>query len=341
MENRALDHLFKTELETPAAYHSAEAQWETVAARLAQPSRRKPVWWWLLGAGMGIVLLCLVLLPKAGESQPVIGAFQIPIATTIRPSADAVASGEVSSENTEEFDEEAIDLPESAQKSTFTIAKDGKKNRNKLASLPPIEKEEVVENSSEPETVAAMAEVNIYEDRQRITAIPESLHVAGIVSNIMTLPLAELVSNAVVITPVSAKVSFEEAPVVTVASVARWALEIGVQQDFISSERIAVSDPRLQYYSAVALDFSPNWQARLAYGRGDIERTITGDPSTYRIPIVDAPSGGGSSLYHTTPLPQSKPGDSVGVSFAWAEKNGLFDPYGPAMEQGDEPECRL
>ena len=73
---------------------------------------------------------------------------------------------------------------------------------------------------------------------------------------------------------------------------ARWALEVGGQQDFISSGRIAADDARLQLYSAVAVNFLPHWQAQLAYGMGKIERTITSDPGTYRIPIIDAPQEG-------------------------------------------------
>jgi len=135
MENRELDHLFKTGLETTATYHAAEEQWEVVAARLAQPSRRKPVGWWLLGGGISVVLLLLFLLPRAGESAPVISAFQIPIATAITPSEDDVADEAVSSENVEKVTQAANYRPASAEKSASVIASNREQGQNAIAPI--------------------------------------------------------------------------------------------------------------------------------------------------------------------------------------------------------------
>jgi hypothetical protein len=288
MENRELDQWFKTGLETTTAYHSAEEQWEVVAARLAQPSRRKPVWWWLLGAGMGIVVLSLVVVPKVLESQPVVGAFQIPLTSTEKPSVDVVASRDDAFANAKSDTQEAKQLPAPAKKIAPLVARNEEQSQRVFVPTAGLRQEATIEQAYGQGKGAAMAKMSVDLGVEPVITRPETKALFRTVSTIMTLPLREICSNAVVNTPLPAEVKLDEAPMVTVASVTRWSLEAGVQQDFIPSGRM-VSDPRLQYYGALAFNFLPQWQARLAYGVGQVERTIMGDPLVYRVPIVDAP----------------------------------------------------
>ena len=322
MENRELDQWFKTGLETTTTYHSAEEQWEVVAARLAQPGRRKPAWWWLLGAGLGIVVLILVVVPrvlsrqlsglglaqtlqsgytdqsslgkspnhfKIGiESQPVIGAFQIPIASTKASPVDAVASRGDSSAKAESDTQEAKQLPVSAKKIAPVVARNEEQSQRVFVPTTGLRQEATTEQAYEQGKGAPMAKtlVDLGAEPMMITR-SETDPLFRAVSTIMTLPLREIVSDAVPDTSLPAEVELAEALVAVVSS-PRWSLEAGVQQDFVPSGRIT-SDARLQYYSALAFNFLPQWQARLAYGAGRVERTITGDPLAYRVPIVDAP----------------------------------------------------
>lgn len=300
MENRELDNLFKTGLETTATYHSAEEQWEVVAARLAQPSRRKPVWWWLLGAGMGIVVLSLVVVPKVLESQPVVGAFQIPLTSTKAPPVGAVASTDNTSADAENVTHEAERLPVSTEKNGPIVTENRGQSQRIPAPIAGSGQKDAADYPYEQGKPVPMANTPVDLDVEPMITRQEINPLFSTVSTIMTLPLREIASNTVVNTPLPAEKDLEKPPVVVPAKVARWALEVGVQKDFISSGRIAADDARLQLYSAGAVNFLPHWQVRLAYGAGKIERTITSDPGTYRIPIIGAPLEG--DIPNTTQL---------------------------------------
>lgn len=290
MENRELDHLFKTGLEKTAAYSTAEEQWEVVAARLAQPTRRKPVWWWFLGAGIGVVLLCLLFLPKNVGSQPAIGAFKIPIATT---RSGATLAPEVRSdvaEGTIELIEPARKLQPSATSlpvAPITAPQAGAKTRRdvqyKQVGAALVAEDEEVE-SSPSSTGVDRKEMPVFSVLEARKAL--------VVRNIALLPFEELTSITEKSTPVLMEVHYEQPLQVEVASASRWILGLGIQRDFINSGKVMVDYPNLPYYGMIAMNFLSHWQASLEYGVGNAERTIMGDPRTYRVPIIDAPQEG-------------------------------------------------
>lgn len=283
MENRELDQLFKTGLETTVGFHAAEEQWEVVAARLAAPRRRKPIWWWLLGGGVGVVVLCLVFAPKVGGSTPVIGAFQIPIVTEIESSSQRIAPERISSkrEETKKRDgrQDKLILPVATNEEI--------QSKKMLASIPMFGKEDTVETAEEKVAKKQIGGIYTYHYPAAAPTIKEPIS-TGAVRNIATLPFAYLISKNASVMEKSLTTSYEK-PMTSKAEAAKWTLEVGVQQDFISSSRVSRPDLSLQYYGAVAVNFSPNWQARLAYGQGGIQHTISGDPSAYNIPVVDIP----------------------------------------------------
>lgn len=282
MENRELDQLFKAGLETTAGFHTAEEQWEVVAARLAAPGRRKPIWWWLLGAGIGVVVLCLAFAPKSGGSMPVVGAFQIPMAIEI-DSSSLIAPLRIPSEKEEtklgDGGEGKLMAPVATNEEV--------QSRNLLASIPLFGKEDTVETAEEKVAEKQIGGIYTYHYPAAAPTIKEPIS-TGAVRNIATLPFSYLISKNASVMEKPLATSHEK-PMTSKAEAAKWTLEVGVQQDFISSSRVSSPDLSLQYYGAVAVNFSPNWQARLAYGQGGIQRTISGDPSVYNAPVVDVP----------------------------------------------------
>jgi hypothetical protein len=282
MENRELDQLFKSGLEATVDFHAAEEQWEVVAARLAAPGRRKSIWWWFLGAGIGVVVLCLAFVPKSGGSMPVVGAFQIPMATEIE-SSSLIAPLRIPSEK-----EEAKVRDGDDGKLVAPVAIHEEKGSGSLpASIPMFGKEDIAETTVEKVAENQIGGTYTYHYPAAAPTIKEPIS-TGAVRNIATLPFVGLISKDASVMEKPLAISYEK-PMTSKAKVDKWALEMGVQQDFISSSRVGSPDLSLQYYGAVAVNFLPNWQARMAYGQGEVQRTISGDPSTYNVPVVDVP----------------------------------------------------
>ncbi|WP_020536011.1 hypothetical protein [Lewinella cohaerens] len=282
MENRELDQLFKAGLETMADFHTPEEQWEVVAARLAAPNRRKPIWWWLLGTGIGVVVLCLALAPKSGGSMPVVGAFQIPIATEIETSSHQIAPLRIP------FEKEAAKGRDGGEEKLAPVTiYEEKESQSLPTSIPIFGKEGTAETIVEKVAEKQLGGNYTYHYPAAFPTIKEPIS-TGAVRNIATLPFIDLTSKDASVKEKPLAISYEK-PMTSKAKVDKWALEMGVQQDFISASRVGSPDLSLQYYGAVAVNFSPNWQARMAYGQGEVQRTISGDPNTYNVPVVDVP----------------------------------------------------